>query len=189
MEIYRTSDPAAAVRRYRECMAGHEGLIICKAEGHFVETGGLATLDRDACARLNIPVAEAEYLGGSIVVMPGDLDLCRVTWGTVDWAPEMMDRVEAWLRARGIAVTRDRNDLLADGKKVASWARATSYDGWCMSVMHFSVGPMDLELVRSICTKEMMKTPGSLGEYGITAEDILALLGPYEDTAVVTRRK
>ena len=177
MDIYRTSDPAAAYRLSRECMAGHEGEIIVVNVAPCVWTGRLNTMDLSACAGRGLTVAYGEYLGGSIVCMPGDLSVMRVTFGSNEWAPELVDAAAAWLEGRGIAVTRDENDVLADGRKVISWARATGYEGWCQSVVHFSIGPMDLDLVRTVCTKPMTKVPGSLGEYGVTAEDVLGALG------------
>lgn len=174
MEIYRTSELARCLELSR---AARELLIVHVTERPLVLTGALNTLDLDACVRLGLAVGRAAYLGGSIVCMPGDLSLCRVSWGGSSWAPELVGAAAAWLTGRGISVTRDGNDVLADERKVISWARATTREGWCQSVVHFSVGPMDLGLVRAVCTKPMAKTPGSLGEYGITAEEILQALG------------
>ena len=75
------------------------------------------------------------------------------------------------------------SDLLADGKKVASWARATLITGWVQTVAHFSVN-VDVDLIRQICTKPMVKVPGALSDYGITAEmiwdDIKDIFGQEE---------
>lgn len=174
MDIYRTNELTRCLELSRE---KRELLIVHIAERPLVLTGALDTLDLSACARLGLALGRADYLGGSIVCMPGDLSLCRVSWGSDEWAPELVDAAAAWLEGRGIAVTRDENDVLADGQKVISWARATGYEGWCQSVVHFSIGPMDLDLVRAVCTKPMTKVPGSLGEYGVTAEDLIGALG------------
>ena len=181
MRIYKTTDPAEAVAFAAGCIGpeGHEGLDIFFNTGVFLQTGVTNTSDRDAARELGIPVWQAEHLGGSIVCFPGDLSLCLTTWGNrlPDFGEACMEAAEGLLREAGAAVARDSNDVLADGKKVASWARATTRDGWVQTVVHFSVNT-DLELIRHICTKPMKKIPGQLSDYGITANDILARIGP-----------
>lgn len=172
MEVYRTSDPIEALRLSEECLAGHEGLIVHVTDSIFVETGAFPTCSTAVCAELGIPVCKAGYLGGSIVCFPGDVSLCEISWGNSSFAPDTVDRAEKWLRDKGLTVTRDGNDVLVDDRKVISWARATTLQGWCQSVVHFSVSS-DEELIRKICTKEMVKRPGALSNYGITAGDIL----------------
>ena len=156
-----------------------ERVIVHVAAGNCVWTGRGITMDRLECKRRGLPIGQGEYLGGTIVCMPGDLSICIATWGNSEAAPRIVDRVSSWLEDRGIGITYSENDILVEDKKVISWARATTLAGWCQSVVHFSVGPMDLELVKSICTKPMKKEPGSLGNYGITAEDILAAITPH----------
>lgn len=143
-----------------------------------VWTGQLPTLNCEECEKRGIEIGQGEYLGGSIVNMPGDLSLCIVTWGDSDLAPQIVDKTAEWLSERGISITYDENDVLADSKKVVSWARATTLQGWCQSVVHFSIGEMDLELVKAICTKPMVKVPGALSEYGVTAEDLWTVIEP-----------
>lgn len=177
MEILKTNNPVEFLAFAESCLDkqhGHEGLVIHVCEEPCVWTGALEwTLNAEECARRGLTVCKGRYLGGSIVNMPGDLSLCLTTWGDSEQAPLWVDKLAAYLERRGIAVTRDENDVLADGRKVLSWARATTLQGWCQSVVHCSVGKMDLELVRAICTKPMVKVPGSLAEFGITAEELL----------------
>jgi len=176
MDILKTNDPKEFLAFAESCLDkdnGHEGLVIHVCEEPCVWTGQIPTLDEQECIRRGLTVCRGRYLGGSIVNMPGDLSLCLTTWGDSEQAPQWVDKLAAYLDRRGIAVTRDDNDVLADGKKVLSWARATTIDGWQQSVVHCSVGRMDLELVEAVCTKPMVKVPGSLVEYGITADELL----------------
>ncbi len=174
MRIQRTKNADYFESVANECLSGREGAIVCINAAPCVWTGELNTLNLAACKRNKLYVGRGKYLGGSIVNMPGDLSICMTTWGNSELAPQIVERAAAWLEKRGAAITRDENDVLADGKKVVSWARVTTVQGWCQSVVHFSVGAMDLELVREICTKPMKKTPGALSLYGITAEMIWA---------------
>lgn len=173
MEIIHTTDPAAFELYAEDCIRnGHEGAVVHICAEPCVWTGQLATLDRAECARRGLPVATGRYLAGSIVNMPGDLSICAATWGHSDLAPRSVERIADYLAARWIFVTRDGNDVLADGEKVVSWARAMTREGWEQSVVHCSVGPMDIDLVRAVCTKEMAKEPGALSDYGIDAAQI-----------------
>lgn len=182
MKIQRTKNADYFEAVANECLAGREGIVVCINADLCVWTGELATFDLAACKRNGLAVGRGKYLGGSIVCMPGDLSICITTWGNSELAPQVVDRATEWLARRGISITRDENDVLADGKKVISWARATTLQGWCQSVVHFSVGAMDLELVREICTKPMVKVPGALSDYGITAEMIWAEIAPLLST-------
>lgn len=172
MKIQRTKHADYFESVANECLAGREGVIVCINEAPCVWTGELLTLNLAACKKHGLYVGKGKYLGGSIVNMPGDLSICITTWGNSELAPEIAEHSAEWLTERGINITRDENDVLADGKKVISWARATTLQGWCQSVVHFSIGAMDLDLVREICTKPMFKVPGALSLYGITADMI-----------------
>lgn len=185
MKIYRTSSVPEAVRLATEWT--EERIILGVAKEPSVLTGQLATMNRRECEKLNLDIGQGEYLGGSIVNMTGDLCICIITWGSSELAPQIVERSVEWLKERGIAITQDGNDVLSDGKKVISWARATTRDGWCQSVVHFSIGRMDLELVRSICTKPMDKIPGALMAYGISTADVLDVILPLlTDTTTQT---
>lgn len=172
MDIIKTTNPLEFESYANDCLSGHEGMVLHVAASVNAWTGQLDTLDRAECERRGIVIGTGLYLGGSIVNMPGDLSVCLTTWGESDFAPRAVDAIADWLASRGVAITRDGNDVLADGKKVISWARAMHIRGWCQSVIHFSVGPMDLDLVKAICTKPMAKIPGALSDYGVTAEMI-----------------
>ena len=156
MEIYKARTLTEAVNLSQECLSGHEGFIIYISDGPSVLTGAFNTLDREACKRLGLQVGEAPYHGGTIVNMPGDVSLCITTWGDSEIAREIVSMAAEWLEGLGVNVSRDSNDVLADGKKVISWARTMTLNGWCQSVVHFSVGKMDLKLVQEICTKPML---------------------------------
>lgn len=181
MKIYKTTSLNESLRYVKICLAeqsGHDSLIVNIPDSIFVEVGKLPSTDIRECKTRNIPVGKAEYIGGSIVTFPGDLNLCLITWGNrfPHFGEDCMEIVTNLLRDAGASVTIDRNDVLADGKKVASWGRGTLISGWVQTVVHFSVN-VDVPLIQQICTKEMIKQPGALSEYGLTAEELLERLG------------
>lgn len=174
MEIFKTHDNQAAMAYAAECLGeGHEGLDVFFNDTTFLQTGVLNTSDRDKARELGIPVWEARHLGGSIVCFPGDLSLCMTSWGTNDFGEKLFQMMVDLLKARGVEVTTSNNDVLAEGKKVMSWARAAVLEGWVQTVAHFSVN-VDLDLIRQICTKPMEKVPGALSDYGFTADELWA---------------
>ena len=177
MEIYETGSPAEAYELSRMLLAGQEGVIVVRSVGPAVWTGRLSTFDAEYCAEHGIPVAYGEYIGGSIVTADGDLSVMWITYGKNDYARRAADAMLELLRIHGISAEIDGNDVLADGKKVASWAGATTTTGWYQGAFHASVG-LDPELIRRICTKPMEKTPGALSQYGIDAEKILHTIDP-----------
>ena len=45
-------------------------------------------------------------------------------------------------------------------------------NGVVYTAIHISIG-MDLDLIKAICTKPMVKTPKGLQDYGITQDEII----------------
>ena len=173
MEIFKTSNPIEAIVYAAECLKpdGHEGLDVFFNKSTFLQTGTIDTSDRKAAKDLGIPVWEAQHMGGSIVCFDGDLSLCMTSNGENDFGERLFEATKKFLINRGIDTIGNNNDILADGKKVMSWARGIINTGWVQTVAHFSVN-IDLDLIMRLCTKPMEKTPGALSVYGITAEEL-----------------
>lgn len=176
MDIYKTENASDFEKFVAYSLNGHEGIGVHVAKERCVWTGQLPTINRTECKNKKLYIGSGKYLGGTIVDMVGDVTLCITTYYISDYAPKLVDSFAKYLEEKGIEITRDENDILANGKKVVSWARATSINGWTQSFIHFSVGKMNLKLVKAICTKPMVKKPGSLAELGVTTEDVLERL-------------
>lgn len=177
MNVLKTDDPAEFERFANECLReGHEGLVIHIGEKTCVWTGALAsTFDREYAEQIGLDIGQGMYLGGTIVCFPGDLSLCLTTWGRTQFGQECMDALEERLVQKGISVSRHNNDLLADGKKVASWASSKQRTGWVQTVVHFSVN-VDGATISRICTKPPSNPPGALSEYGMTANELMDMV-------------
>ena len=177
MKTYRTESLTEALHLVTEW--AEDIAIIHISKEPWVLTGKPVTLDLDACRKYRLQVGRAEYFGGTIVHAIGDLSIGINTWGRSDLAPQIFYDVKEWLQSRGLNISEDKNDLLVDDKKVVSWARVNLRSGWTQSGIHFSIGPVNLEMIKDICDKPMVKIPGSLGEYEITAEDILEEINKF----------
>lgn len=177
MEIKYTTNVKIFEDYANECLTGHEGITIHTAETPCVWVGLLSDMYNLVEIRArNLPVGQGHYYAGAIVNMTGDISVCITTWGLCDKGAEICQAVADILKERGIEVTFDVNDVLADSKKVASYCSVPQASGWVQTVAHISIGKMDLELVKAICTKPMVKIPGALSEYNITTEDILPII-------------
>ena len=149
MEIFKTTSLKKAEEYALECLTSHEGLIIHESKSIGVMTGKCAsTINLGTCQNNGLEVVHGYYYGGTIVNMIGDISLCLTTWGTSDYAPKMIDAFCNYLDTRNISWIKDKNDVLIEGKKVLSWDRAIYRTGYCQSVVHFSVGIIDLPLIQ-----------------------------------------
>ncbi len=176
MEVFQTSNHRLfELFSERHLTAGREGLVIHTSDYPCVWTGQLPTLDISACREMGLPIGRGRYLGGSIVNFSGDLSLCEIKIGPSDFGPRVVARVSEWLEQQGVETVTNGNDVLAEGKKVISWAGVMTDNGCQQSVVHFSINT-DVETIRRICTKPMVKEPGQLSDYEITADDILQVI-------------
>ena len=173
MKIFKTENPIEAIRFAQDCITNStEGLDVFFNTSTFLQTGITNTSDRALAQQMGIPVWEAKHIGGSIVCFPGDLSICMFWQNGNDKGHQWMQDCAKLLKQHGAQeVILDENDVLADGKKVASWANAALQNGWIQTVAHFSVN-IDLDLIKLLCTKPMLKIPGALSDYGITAEEL-----------------
>ena len=83
-----------------------------------------------------------------------------------------------YLKNRGIApIECDKNDIMVDGYKTAS-AVQTQINNWDFVCYQISIN-QDLETIKNVCKKPMIKVPKGLGEYGITTEEMLKFCTDY----------
>lgn len=178
MDNIKYTTSAQAFEKYaNDCLKGHEGAAFHVAESPCVWVGKIDTAyNKDECNSRRLPIAKGQYYAGAIVCMPGDVSACITTDGLSDVGMNISDAIFNYLFGKGINVIKDGNDILADGKKVASYCQAETPNGLCQTVVHVSVGKMDLDLVKAICAKPMLKTPGALSDYGISTKDIIDLI-------------
>lgn len=126
------------------------------------------------CIRCGLYSYQAAHIAGAIVCVPGDLSIMQLKIGQSDFGRNAIDAVRDYLVSCGCSAEIDGNDLMVGGLKCGSWACMIE-NGYSQTVVHFSVN-VDVELIRSICTKPMVKTPGALSKYGVTAYDLLEVI-------------
>lgn len=177
MEIIKAKSPLDFENYANECLKGHEGTVIYVHKENCVWSGLLKnTYDEEECKKRGLTVCFGRYYAGSIVNMPNDISVCITTWGKCDKGFEICKAVMELLKKQDIDVFFDVNDVIADGKKVASYCSVQQPSGWVQTVVHISIGEMNLDLVKAICTKPIKKIPGALSDYGIKTKDILKIV-------------
>lgn len=131
------------------------------------------------CADNNITCLTFGNMGGAIVTNEGDFDI-----GYFDKAPNTFGDgfaklLKEYLTNKSIACEWSNNDLLADGKyKVATYVSTPIDKTFVYTAFHISIN-VDLDLIKHICVKPMVKVPKGLGDYGVTTEEIKELFLKY----------
>ena len=133
------------------------------------------------CKEHNIPYAKMPQGGGCIIGVKGNVfvSVKRKTVGGEAYGDKFTKIFAKHLKEeRGLESTRcDNNDVLVDGFKIAS-AVETNVNGWqymCFQVSLYQ----DLETIKNVCNKPMVKIPKALSEYGITTDEMVDFIEEY----------
>lgn len=177
MHVIYAADERGQAEALRLIWEKEEGVIVNFTEKTWCVCGAERTFREEVCEEAGLLLFHAHHLGGSTVVFPGDLSIMEVRKGPSRFGEECLREVCWYLRdKKGLPVCIDGNDLMLwdrDGKtalKVGS--HGSNWVGELTeSVAHFSIN-MDVELVGRVCTKPMVKTPGALSKYGVTAQEL-----------------
>lgn len=155
---------------------GEECAVYCIADKHCAVIGSKGGADLDAINRLGVHFVQIRHEGGTIVLSPGDVDIGIFTHGYKgnEYRDEIVNQLSKLIRKHNGNVEVTGNDVLVDGKKVCGFG-SRLFGETLYTAIHISVG-MDLELIRKICVKPMLKTPGGLRAYGIKTEDVLDIV-------------
>lgn len=142
---------------------------------HYGEDGGF---DETKTTELGIKCYNLKKKGGAMVTSPGDVVYCFTTKREcAHFDTELRKFLATKLIERNIKTEQINNDLLANGKK-------------CSGTMHQQIGKLhfygghisigcNLDLIKEICTKEMVKIPCGLSDYGITTENVVRWLQEF----------
>lgn len=142
---------------------------------HYGEDGGF---DENKAVELGVKCYNLKKKGGAMVTSPGDIVYCFTTKKECpNFDTQLRKFLATKLSERNIKAEQVNNDLLVDGKK-------------CSGTMHQQIGKLhfygghisidcNLDLIKEICTKEMVKIPCGLSDYGITTENVVRWLQEF----------
>lgn len=142
---------------------------------HYGEDGGF---DVDKAVKMGIKCYDLKKKGGAMVTSPGDIVYCFTTKDEdVKFNSNLRIFLANKLSQYNIHTEQTNNDLLVEDKKCFGFMYKK------IGKIHFYGGHIsidcNLELIKQVCTKEMVKIPGGLGEYSITTNKVVDWLKEF----------
>ena len=130
-------------------------------------------VDEEVCKELGYDSVESYNNGGTIISNAGDVLIGHFYTPENGWHDRFVAYFVDWLKAKGLNAEYVKNDILVDGYKVCGMCITRygriDYTGGIISVN------TNLEHIKQICKKTMVKVPKGLSEFGITTEEVEAM--------------
>lgn len=150
------------------------GFDVVLYENNIVNYGFDDEPNFDYCKANNIPCICIGRNGGTFYINAGDIAVGYVAKGLDNsFGLYLNDKFVKYLKSKKLNAVLDNNDILINGYKVFGWSSHyfTEFDA-TLIVCHFTMS-VDLERIKNICKKSMIKIPKGLTEYKIKTDDIL----------------
>lgn len=146
-----------------------------------INTGNENDCNLQYCIDNKIPVYKMNRDGGTIVCSKGNIGVTSILPIKYGWqCPKFIQSFTSWLKSFNLNISTDKNDILIDGYKVASCVEKRVGDNLknIYSTFQFNIY-QDIEVIRQVCQKEVVKIPKALNDYGFTTDDILTFVKNY----------
>lgn len=140
--------------------------------------------NKEYCDEHHIPYYAQKRDGGTIVCAKDNIGVAFVYENQkykCFMLSKMLDDLCGYLKQKGLNATRSNNDVLIDGFKVASGCGVNippdykwAYDGAQISIYQ------DLDVIKNVCLKPMVKVPKALSDYGITTNEMLDFIDTWK---------
>lgn len=133
--------------------------------------------NKEYCKQRAIPCHNLQRGGGTIVYSKGNVSVGFI-YNNRKYKRfmlvEMINNLKDYFVSKGLNAEVNHNDILIDGYKVASCWGHNYGDGyqWTYELVQISIN-QDLDVIKNVCQKPMVKVPKGLGEYGITTDEIV----------------
>ncbi len=127
-------------------------------------------VDEEVCKEIGYEVVESYNNGGTILANKGDIIFSHLDAPENGWLFRFADYFVDWLKAKGLNAEFVSNDIVVDGYKVCGVC-ITRYGRIDFSSAYIGINT-NLDHIKSICKKPMVKVPKGLSEYGITTEEV-----------------
>ena len=149
-------------------------MVIAKGDG--------MQFNEEYCKQNHIELLPYPNSGGCIVIFPDDIICGLLTQdATSTFAVDFLNAFAEWLETKDITAQFVGNDVLVDGTyKVASGSIKGFNSDFAYVPIHISM-QVDLDLIRNICQKPMVKIPKGLSEYGLTSQEVLEFCTDFID--------
>ena len=127
-------------------------------------------VDAEVCKELGYEIVESYNNGGTIVSNSGDVLIGHFAEPDNGWHDRFVAYFVDWLKAKGLNADYVSNDIVVDGYKVCGMCITRygriDYTGGIIGIN------TNLDHIKAICKKPMVKVPKGLSEYGITTEEV-----------------
>ena len=164
----KQTDWVSAARKH--IMNGSHCIFHTVIESPVVLVHSTTQIDLSICTLLRYDVYEDFHNGGTIVTNPGDVGFGIFDSVNNNWSSRFKEYLVNWLRGKGLEASADSNDILVDGYKVCATC-VTRYGTIDYTSILVGINT-NLEHIKQICKKPMVKIPKGLSEYGITTEEV-----------------
>lgn len=153
-----------------------EAVVYCLADDYCAVVGSNGGANEDRIRDLGIKMVQIKHEGGTIILSPGDVDIGIFTAGYQGhgYRKRIVDRIIDKLNENGYKAVVEGNDVLIDGRKVVGFG-SRIFGKILYTAIHIAVDS-NMDLIKTICTKDMQKTPDALMNYGINTQDILDIM-------------
>lgn len=153
-----------------------ETCVYCISDENCAIVGSNGGSNLNAIENLNVRLIQINHEGGTIVASPGDVQIGIFTEGYVGdiYRDLIISKIITKLKENGHNPQLVQNDLLINGKKVLGFG-SRMFGNILYTAIQISID-INIDLIQSICSKQMIKIPDGLKNYGITTQDIIDIL-------------
>lgn len=127
-------------------------------------------VDEKICKALGYEIVETYNNASTVVHEKGDVLFGHFAQPDNGWHNRFVEYFVNWLKTKGLNADFVGNDIVVDGFKVVGMA-ITRYGRIDYTAGFIGINT-NLDHIKAICKKPMVKVPKGLSEYGITTEEI-----------------
>lgn len=147
---------------------------------NYVFSGRNENFNKKYCIENNIGILSFPNEGGVLVINKGDVELGHFSKDVHNKFNEnFATKLTQYLQEKNINASMEGNDILIDNMYKCVGYSSRRFGEILYSAFHISIN-VNLELIKNICTKPMIKIPKGLSYYGVTTEEVLKLLKTME---------
>lgn len=138
----------------------------------YVLIGENVDINIDYCLKNNIKIINIKHKGGSVILTESAVGFAHIGYDFDNKiSSNLISAFVKFLKDKNLDAIYDGNDVLVNGYKTSSCGKVIIKN---KTYFVFQVSlDNDINLIKSICTKPMIKTPKGLSEFGITKEEII----------------
>lgn len=149
-----------------------ESIIYCVNKKTCVLPALTSEYNEEYCLENNIDIVKMPNEGGALVITNGDIEIAHISkYFNNDFKTRFLNYISEYLIQKGINNKITNNDILIEKYKICGCSSVYRNE-MLFTAIHLSIN-CELELIKNICQKEMIKVPKGLSDYGITTNELL----------------